>query len=224
MKNNKQIVFSGVQPSGNLHIGNYLGSIKRWVDMQDDYNNMFCVVDLHAITVRQDPKELKHRTREIAAIYLASGIDPKKSTIFIQSHVSAHTELAWILNCLTPLGWMERMTQFKEKAQKGGVKRASVGLFSYPILMAADILLYDVDLVPVGEDQKQHIEYTRDIAQRFNSIYGNCFKLPMPLIGKSGARIMGLDDHQHNQLDIKGDSLLDHIYLSHLPYVKSHAR
>jgi tryptophanyl-tRNA synthetase len=191
---NKKIVFSGVKPSGNLHIGNYLGAIKRWVDTQNEYYNIFCIVDLHAITVRQDPKELNNRIKEIAAVYLAAGIDPDKSIVFVQSHVPAHTELAWILNCLTPFGWMRRMTQFKEKAQKEGEEQSSVGLFSYPVLMAADILLYNTDFVPVGEDQKQHLEYTRNIAQRFNSIYGQTFKLPSPLIAEIGARIMGLDD------------------------------
>jgi len=189
----KQRVFSGVQPSGNLHIGNYLGAIKNWVKSQNEFDNIFCVVDLHAITVPQDPKILKSKIREVTALYLAAGIDPKKSTVFVQSHISAHAELAWILNCFIPTGWMQRMTQFKEKSQK--LKESvSVGLFDYPALMAADILLYETDKVPVGEDQVQHVELTRDIAKRFNSIYGNTFKIPEALVPKVGARIMALDD------------------------------
>ncbi|MCL4366667.1 tryptophan--tRNA ligase [Patescibacteria group bacterium] len=189
----KKRVFSGVQPSGDLHIGNYLGAIKRWVALQEEYDNIFCVVDLHAITTPQDPKILKQKIREVAALYLASGIDPQKSKVFVQSHVLAHTELAWILNCFLPVGWMMRMTQFKEKSAKQR-QQVSTGLLDYPALMAADILLYQTDLVPVGEDQKQHVELTRDVAQRFNSLYGETFKLPAALIAKEGARIMGLDD------------------------------
>lgn len=187
----KKRVFSGIQPSGNLHIGNYLGALKNWVSSQQEVNSVFCIVDLHAITVPQDPKILKQKIREVAGIYFAAGIDPKLSIVFVQSQVSAHAELAWILNCFTPMGWMGRMTQFKEKSgnQKESV---SVGLFDYPALMAADILLYDTDEVPVGEDQKQHVEIARDIAQRFNSLYGETFKLPKPVIPKSGARVMDL--------------------------------
>ncbi len=187
----KKRVFSGIQPSGNLHIGNYLGALKNWVASQEDFDNVFCIVDLHAITIPQDPKILKQKIREVAGIYFAAGIDPKKSIVFTQSDVSAHTELAWILNCFTPMGWVGRMIQFKEKSgdQKENV---SVGLFDYPVLMASDILLYDSDEVPVGEDQKQHVEITRDIAGRFNSIYGETFKLPKPVIPQSGARIMDL--------------------------------
>lgn len=187
----KKRVFSGIQPSGNLHIGNYLGALKNWVVSQHDFDNVFCIVDLHAITVPQDPKILKQKIREVAGIYFAAGIDPKQSIVFVQSDVAAHAELAWILNCFTPMGWMGRMTQFKEKS---GTQResVSVGLFDYPVLMASDILLYDTDEVPVGEDQKQHVEITRDIAQRFNSLYGETFKLPKPVIPKSGARIMDL--------------------------------
>jgi len=189
----KKRVFSGIKPSGNLHIGHLLGAIRQWVQRQDDYDNIFCIVDLHAITVPQDPKTLKAWTREITGLYLAAGIDPKQSAVFIQSHISAHSELAWILNCFIPMGWMQRMTQFKEKSQeqKGQV---STGLFDYPALMAADILLYNTDVVPVGDDQKQHVELARDAAQRFNSIYGETFKLPEPVIPEVGARIMGLDD------------------------------
>lgn len=189
----KKRVFSGIQPTGNIHIGNLIGAIRHWVASQDEYDNIFCIVDLHAITVQQDPKELKSNSRKLAGLLLAAGIDPEKSVLFIQSHIGAHAELAWILNCFTPMGWMQRMTQFKEKSEKQK-EIVSVGLFDYPVLMAADILLYETDLVPVGEDQKQHVEITRDIAQRFNSIYGNIFKIPEPIIANVGARIMGLDD------------------------------
>lgn len=189
----KQRVFSGVQPSGKLHIGNYLGAIKNWVKSQNEFDNIFCVVDLHAITVPQDPEVLKSKIREVAALYITAGIDPKKSTIFVQSHIGAHAELAWILNCFIPMGWMQRMTQFKEKSQKLK-ESASVGLFDYPALMAADILLYGTEKVPVGEDQVQHVELARDIAKRFNSIYGNTFKIPETVVSGVGARIMALDD------------------------------
>lgn len=186
-------VFSGIQPSGDLHLGNYLGALKRWMDEQGEKDNIFCIVDLHAITVPQDPKELRKNIRELAAIFFAAGIDPQKSTVFVQSDITAHAELGWILNCFTPVGWMNKMTQFKDKAgdQKESV---SMGLYDYPVLMAADILLYETDEVPVGEDQKQHVETTRNIAQRFNSIYGETFKLPEPKISKVAARIMSLDD------------------------------
>ena len=189
----KKRVFSGIQPSGNIHIGNYLGAIRHWVASQAELENIFCIVDLHAITIPQEPKILKSKIREVAGILFAAGIDPKLSAVFVQSHISAHSELAWILNCFIPMGWMQRMTQFKEKSQKQK-EQVSVGLFDYPALMAADILLYKADFVPVGEDQKQHVELTRDVAQRFNSIYGETFKLPEPVISKIGARIMGLDD------------------------------
>lgn len=188
----KPIAFSGVQPSGNLHIGNYLGAIKQFVQLQDKYQTFFCIVDLHAITEPQEPEELRARTLEIAAIYLASGLDPQKNTIFVQSHVPAHTELGWILNTLTPMGELERMTQFKEKSGK----RDSVlaGLFNYPVLMAADILLYKSAAVPVGEDQVQHLEFTRTLARKFNARFGQTFPEPKTLLQKQGARIMGLDD------------------------------
>ena len=193
----KQRVVSGVQPSGNLHLGNYLGAINNWVQNQKDYDNFFCVVDLHAITVPHDPKTLAQDTYTIAALYLACGIDLEYSTIFVQSHVTAHSELAWLLNCITPLNWLERMIQFKEKAKKQG-ENVSVGLLDYPVLMAADILLYDADKVPVGEDQKQHLELTRDIAIRINDQFGSkdnpILKLPSPLIRKEGARVMSLTD------------------------------
>jgi tryptophanyl-tRNA synthetase len=171
-------LFSGIQPSGNLHLGNYLGAIKQWVDMQNDHEALFCIVDLHAITVPQDPAELRRKTLEIAKIYLASGIDPTKSTLFIQSHVSAHTELGWILNTLARMAELERMTQYKDKAHKGGAGESGVGLFTYPVLMSADILLYDTNVVPVGKDQTQHIELARDLAERFNKKFGETFVIP----------------------------------------------
>jgi tryptophanyl-tRNA synthetase len=193
----KQRVLSGVQPTGNLHLGNYLGAIRNWVESQSDYDNYFCVVDLHAITVPHDPKVLAENTYKIAALYLACGIDPDQSTIFIQSHVPAHTELTWLFNCITPLNWLEGMIQFKEKAVKQG-ENVGVGLLDYPVLMAADILLYQADLVPVGEDQKQHLELTRDIAIRLNFQFGSeekpILKLPQPLIRTEGARVMSLTD------------------------------
>ncbi len=189
----KKKVFSGIQPSGDLHLGNYLGALKRWVDAQDATDNIFCIVDMHAITVPQDPTELRKKIRELAAIYFAAGLDSEKSTVFVQSDISAHAELGWILNCFTPTGWLNRMTQFKDKA---GDQQESVstGLYDYPVLMAADILLYETDEVPVGEDQKQHVELTGDIAQRFNSIYGETLKLPEPKISQIAARVMSLDD------------------------------
>jgi len=189
----KKRVFSGIQPTGDIHIGNYLGATKHWVAQQDNYDNIFCIVDLHAITVPQDSKVLKAKIREVTGLLMAAGIDPEKSILFVQSHIAAHAELAWILNCYIPMGWMQRMTQYKEKAQEQK-EQVSVGVFDYPSLMAADILLYDTDNVPVGEDQKQHVEITRDVAQRFNSIYGETFVLPQPVIANVGARIMGLDD------------------------------
>jgi tryptophanyl-tRNA synthetase len=185
-------VFSGIQPSGGMHIGNYLGAIKNWVAEQDLKENYFCIVDMHAITVHQDPDDLRRRTRELAAIFLACGLDPQKCTIFVQSHVRAHAEGCWILSCVTPVGWLERMTQYKVKAATQ--ESVGTGLLTYPVLQAADILLYDTNEVPVGEDQKQHVELARDIAQRFNYLYGETFVVPEPVIPKSGARIRGLDD------------------------------
>ena len=185
-------VFSGVQPSGDLTLGNYLGALKNFVRVQHDYDCFFCIVDLHALTVPQDPLELRQKVNQTAALFLAAGIDPEKATVFVQSRVSAHAELAWLLQCLTGFGELSRMTQFKEKSQ--GKESFSAGLFTYPTLMAADILLYDADVVPVGEDQKQHLELTRDLAQRFNSRYGKLLVVPEPMIGKLGARIMALDD------------------------------
>ena len=190
-------IFSGVQPTGNLHLGNYLGAIKNFVDLNNDKDNkcIFCVVDLHAITVRQEPKELKNNIRETVATFIASGIDPKKSIIFNQSRVAAHAEGAWILSCVARMGWLNRMTQFKEKAGKDKEK-ASIGLYSYPVLMAADILLYDATHVPVGDDQKQHLELCRDIAQKFNNDFEveNFLQVPEPLIQKEFSRIMSLKD------------------------------
>jgi tryptophanyl-tRNA synthetase len=192
----KQRVLSGIQTTGNLHLGNYLGAIRNWVDIQQDYDNFFFFADLHAITVPHDPKVLAENTLKMAAEYLASGIDLNCSTIFVQSHVSAHSELAWLLNCVTPLNWLERMIEYKEKAVKQG-ENVGVGLLDYPVLMAADILLYDADKVPVGEDQKQHLELTRDIAARVNDQFGKkqpVLKVPEPMIRKEGARIMSLTD------------------------------
>lgn len=189
---NKKRVFSGIQPTGNIHIGNLMGAMKNWVDSQSKYENIFCIVDLHAITVPQDVQQLKQKTRELTGLLLAVGIDPELSTIFVQSHIKQHAELTWILNCFTPMGWLQRMTQFKDKSAKQEV--VSTGLFDYPVLMASDILLYDADFVPVGDDQKQHVELTRDIAERFNSMYGDTFIVPEPLIPKVGARVMGLDN------------------------------
>jgi tryptophanyl-tRNA synthetase len=193
----KQRVLSGVQPTGDLHLGNYLGAIRNWVEGQSQYENYFCVVDLHAITVPHDPRTLAQNTYTVAALYLACGIDLEDSTIFIQSQIPAHAELTWLFNCLTPLNWLERMIQFKEKAIKQG-ENVSIGLLDYPVLMAADILLYQADLVPVGEDQKQHLELTRDIALRLNFQFGSedqpILKIPQPLIRATGARVMSLTD------------------------------
>lgn len=192
----KQRVFSGIQPTGNLHLGNYLGAIRNWVETQSQFENYFCVVDLHAITAPHNPKTLAADSYAIAALYLASGIDLEHCTIFIQSHVSAHSELTWLLNCITPINWLEDMIQFKEKAIKQG-QNVNTGLLDYPVLMAADILLYQADKVPVGEDQKQHLELTRDIAARFNHQFAKkkpVLKMPEPMIRKEGARVMSLTD------------------------------
>ncbi|KNF07670.1 tryptophan--tRNA ligase TrpS [Gottschalkia purinilytica] len=189
----KKVIFSGIQPSGALTLGNYLGAIKNWEQLQDENENFFCIVDLHAITVPQEPKNLRKNTLEVLALYLASGIDPEKSTIFIQSHVSAHTELTWVLNTMSYMGQLSRMTQFKEKSQKSEAN-LNAGLLTYPVLMASDILLYQTDAVPVGEDQKQHLELARDLAERFNNRYSETFKIPEPMISKVGARIMSLQE------------------------------
>lgn len=220
----KPIVFSGVQPSGELTIGNYLGALRNWVKMQDDYDCLFCIVDLHAITVRQDPAALRKASLDVLALYLACGIDPNKSTIFIQSHVPEHTQLAWVLNCYTYFGEMSRMTQFKDKSARYE-ENVNVGLFTYPVLMAADILLYQANQVPVGDDQKQHLEITRDIANRFNALYGKkdaegnvvepVFQEPEVFIAKAGARVMSLleptkkmsksDDNRNNVIGLLED-------------------
>jgi tryptophanyl-tRNA synthetase len=192
MSHSQRRVFSGIQPSGNLHLGNYLGAIRRWVDEQHEKENFICVVDLHATTVYQDPEELRRQTRELTAMLLAAGIDPEETTLFVQSHVRAHAEGSWLLSCVTPLGWLQRMTQFKDKSKKQ--ESVMTALLTYPVLQAADILLYDAHEVPVGEDQKQHIELARDIAQRFNSLYGETFVVPEPTIASHGARIMAFDD------------------------------
>ena len=194
MPNNKKIIFSGVAPSGNIHIGNYLGAIKQWVELQNsgEYKNIFCVVDEHALTTPQDPAKLRSKILEVFTLYLALGIDPEKSIIFVQSSVPEHSELNWILSTITPVGELERMTQFKDKSKKQ--KSVLAGLLNYPVLMAADILLYKTNLVPVGEDQLQHIEITRAIAKKFNNTYGQTFAIPEPFLNKEGKRIMGLDD------------------------------
>ncbi|WP_241573904.1 tryptophan--tRNA ligase [Rosenbergiella nectarea] len=207
----RPIVFSGAQPSGELSIGNYMGALRQWVQMQDDYHCIYCIVDQHAITVRQDAVALRKATLDTLALYLACGIDPEKSTIFVQSHVPEHAQLSWVLNCYTYFGELSRMTQFKDKSSRYA-ENINAGLFDYPVLMAADILLYQTQQVPVGEDQKQHLELSRDIAQRFNAIYGDIFKVPEPFIPKSGARVMSLleptkkmsksDDNRNNVIGL----------------------
>jgi len=193
MLNGKKSLFSGMQATGTLHLGNYLGALKNWLEFEDEYECFYCVVDMHSITVRQDPAELRKKARNLLTLYIAAGLDPVKNCIYYQSHVSAHAELAWILNCFTYMGELNRMTQYKDKAAKHS-QNINAGLFTYPVLMAADILLFQSDIVPVGDDQKQHIELTRDIAQRFNNIYGEVFTIPEPYIKKTGARIMSLQE------------------------------
>ena len=188
----KARVLSGIQPTGSPHIGNYLGALKNWARIQYDYDSIYCIVDLHAITVQQDPQELRAKIEELAGMLLAIGIDPRHSSLVVQSAVPEHAELAWMLTCVTPVGWLERMTQYKDK--KGAQETVGDGLLQYPVLMAADILLYQASIVPVGEDQKQHLELARDIAQRFNSLYGETFVMPETRLPAVGARIMGLDD------------------------------
>jgi tryptophanyl-tRNA synthetase len=206
-------VLSGVQPSGNLTIGNYVGALRQWAREQHNFESFFCVVDLHAITTPFDPAELRNKTREVAALYLACGIDPDISTVFVQSHVPAHSELAWLLNCLTPLGWLYRMTQFKDKSGKQQAESVGTGLLDYPVLMAADILLYQADAVPVGDDQRQHLELTRDLAQRFNHMFGETFNVPEAMIPPSGARIRGLDDPTAKMSKSVVDSEYHAVYL-----------
>jgi len=193
MADEKKILFSGMQATGNLTLGNYLGALKNWVSLNDDYECYYCVVDEHSITVRQNPAELRQRARALLTLYIAAGLDPEKNCIYYQSHVSGHAELAWILNCYTYMGELQRMTQFKDKSAKHA-DNINAGLFTYPVLMAADILLFQADVVPVGIDQMQHLELTRDIAQRFNGIYGDVFKIPEAYLGKVGAKIMSLQD------------------------------
>jgi len=210
----KPVVFSGAQPSGELSIGNYMGALRQWVKMQDDFDCIYCIVDLHAITVRQDPQQLRKATLDTLALYLACGIDPQKSTIFVQSHVPEHSQLSWALNCYTYFGELGRMTQFKDKSARYA-ENINAGLFGYPVLMAADILLYQTNQVPVGEDQKQHLELSRDIAARFNALYGDIFTVPEPFIPKSGARVMSLqeptkkmsksDDNRNNVIGLLED-------------------
>lgn len=187
-------IFSGAQPTGRLHLGNYLGALRNWVDLQHDYDSFFCIVDLHAITLPQDPRELASQVRDLARLYVAAGIDPQRATVFVQSDVPEHAELTWVLNCSTRIGELERMTQFKEKGRSAERGETGVGLLDYPVLMASDILLYQTDLVPVGEDQKQHLELTRDLAARFNRDFGEVFRTPEPFIPPAGARIMSLAD------------------------------
>ena len=193
MINDKKVLFSGMQATGNLTLGNYLGALKNWVNLSDEYECFYSVVDLHSITVRQDPAELRKKARNLLTLYIAAGLDPKKNCIYYQSHVSGHAELGWILDCFTYMGELNRMTQFKDKSAKHA-DNINAGLYTYPVLMAADILLYQADVVPVGKDQLQHLELTRDIAQRFNAIYGDVLTIPEPYVGKSGARIMSLQD------------------------------
>ncbi len=193
MEKEKKTIFSGTQPSGRITLGNYLGALRNWVALQDGYNAVYCVVDEHAITVRQNPADLRRQTMELFAQFIACGLDPERSTIFIQSHVPQHAELAWVLSCYTMFGELSRMTQFKDKSASHA-DNINAGLFTYPVLMAADILLYQADLVPVGQDQKQHVELARDIAQRFNGIYGDVFTMPEPYIPEVGARVMSLSE------------------------------
>ena len=192
MSESKPRIFSGMQPTGTLHIGNYLGALRNWTQIQYDYEPIFCVVDLHAITVQQDPAELREAIDRTAALYIAAGIDPEHSAVFVQSQIPGHVELSWIFTCCTPLGWLNRMTQFKAKSEK--LESVGAGLLAYPVLMAADILLYQAKIVPVGEDQSQHLELTRNIAERFNHLYGETFVVPETRLPAVGARIMGLDD------------------------------
>ncbi len=212
MSEDKKIIFSGVQPSGIPSLGNYIGAFKNWLLLQNDYNCLYSIVDMHAITVRQEPAALRKKARDLLTLYLALGLDPEKNIIYYQSHVSAHAELAWILNCFTYMGELNRMTQFKEKSQKHS-ENINAGLFTYPVLMAADILLYQTDLVPVGEDQRQHLEIARDIALRFNNIYGEVFKIPEAYIPKTGAKIMGLQNPSKKMSKSESDSDNNVIYI-----------
>ncbi len=214
----KKIIFSGIQPSGYPTLGNYVGAIRNWLKLQDEFSCLFSIVDLHAITVRQNPAELRKKSRELLMLYIACGLDPEKNILYYQSHVPAHAELAWILNCFTYIGELSRMTQFKEKSSKHN-ENINSGLFTYPTLMAADVLLYQTDLVPVGEDQKQHMELCRDIAIRFNNIYGDVFKIPEVYISKTGARIMSLQDPEKKMSKSETDNVNNVISLLDEPNV-----
>lgn len=209
---NKKIILSGVQATGNLTLGNYIGAVRNWADMQEEYQCNYMIANSHALTVRRDPQELRENTLKVLAVYIAAGIDPEKSNIFIQSQVHEHAELAWVLNCYTYMGELSRMTQFKDKSTKHA-DNINSGLFTYPVLMAADILLYQADLVPTGDDQKQHVEIARDIAERFNKLYGQTFKIPSPMISKSGARIMGLQDPT-SKMSKSSENINDTIFLT----------
>jgi len=211
----KKTILSGIQATGNLTLGNYLGALNNWVTMQEEYDCYYMIADLHTLTVRNDPETLRKNTLELIALYIAAGLDPDKNTIFIQSHIPAHTQLSWVLNCYTYMGELNRMTQFKDKAAKHA-DNINSGLFTYPVLMAADILAYNADLVPVGEDQRQHLEITRDIAERFNSVYGETFKIPEAYIGKVGARIMGLQNPT-NKMSKSAVDPMDKILLTDSP-------
>lgn len=211
----KKIILSGIQATGNLTIGNYLGAINNWIKMQDEYECYYMIADLHSLTVRNDPEVLKQRAKKVIALYVACGLDPEKNNIFVQSHIPAHTQLSWVLNCYTYMGELNRMTQFKDKSAKHA-DNINSGLFTYPVLMAADILIYNANLVPVGDDQKQHLEITRDIAQRFNSIYGETFVIPEPYISKQGERIMGLQDPT-SKMSKSTSNLNDAIFLTDEP-------
>ena len=212
---NKKIILSGIQATGNLTLGNYLGALNNWTQIQDKYDCYYMIADLHTLTVRRNPEELRKNTLSLIALYIAAGLDPENNTIFIQSHVPAHSELSWVLNCYTYMGELSRMTQYKDKAAKHPDNLNS-GLFNYPVLMAADILIYNADLVPVGEDQRQHLEITRDIAERFNSIYGETFKVPEIYVGKAGARIMGLQDPT-SKMSKSSENEFDKVLLTDTP-------
>jgi tryptophanyl-tRNA synthetase len=212
MLDGKKSLFSGMQATGSLTLGNYLGALSNWLTLNEEYQCFYCVVDLHSITVRQDPAELRKRARALLTLYIAAGLDPVKNCIYYQSHVSAHAELSWILNCFTYMGELNRMTQFKDKSAKNA-DNINAGLFTYPVLMAADILLFQADVVPVGADQKQHLEITRDIAERFNGIYGDVFTIPEPYIGKTGAKIMSLQDPE-KKMSKSDENINASIYLT----------
>lgn len=217
MINDRKVLYSAMQPTGNLTLGNYLGALKNWIALGNEYECFYGIVDLHSLTVRQNPAELRKHTRELYTLYVAAGLDPEKNCIYFQSHVSAHAELAWLLNCFTYMGELSRMTQFKDKSAKHA-DNINAGLYTYPVLMAADILLYQTDVVPVGVDQKQHLEITRDIAERFNGIYGDVFTIPDPYIGKAGAKIMSLQEPE-KKMSKSDENINASIYLTDTPDV-----